>query len=120
MLAQVALLSSQPWPTAIAEQLHFSEWTLYGVFVENMIEAKARSFSSDDPLCLFYWDTTPLNRDSATKLFQQIKPTDVAAMISAKSNTPLEVKRAAFAQLKEGDDEPSLLQQMESLRTGKL
>jgi Family of unknown function (DUF6492) len=97
MLARVTATSGRPWPTAIALQLHFSEWTLYGVFVDEVIGAPANSFCSDDPLCLAYWDETPLNRDDAARFLRAVRPTDVAAMISAKSRTPLAVRRAAFA-----------------------
>ena len=97
MLARVTATTGRPWTTAIARQLHFSEWTLYGVFVDHVIGAPATSFASDDPLCLAYWDETPLNRDGAVEFLRGVRPTDVAAMISAKSRTPLAVRRAAFA-----------------------
>ena len=97
MLARVTATTGRPWTTAIAGQLHFSEWTLYGVFVDHVIGAPATSFASDDPLCLAYWDETPLNRDGAVEFLRGVRPTDVAAMISAKSRTPLAVRRAAFA-----------------------
>ena len=97
MLARVTATTGRPWTTAIAGQLHFSEWTLYGVFVDDVIGALANSFASDDPLCLAYWDETPLNRDGAVDFLRGVRPTDVAAMISAKSRTPLAVRRAAFA-----------------------
>ena len=97
MLARVTATTGRAWTTAIAGQLHFSEWTLYGMFVDAVLGAPANSFASDDPLCLAHWGTIPLNHDSAREFFSNIKPTDVAAMISAKSGTPLAVKRAAFA-----------------------
>jgi Family of unknown function (DUF6492) len=97
MLARVTATSARPWPTAIAGQLHFSEWMLYGVFVDEVIGAPANSFCSDDPLCLAYWDETPLNWDGAARFLRDVRPTDVAAMISEKSRTPLKVRRAAFA-----------------------
>jgi hypothetical protein len=97
MLGRVTATTGQPWTTAIARQLHFSEWTLYGVFVDNVIGAPVNSFVSDDPLCLAYWDETPLNRDDAVDFLRGVQSTDVAAMISAKSRTPLAIRRAAFA-----------------------
>ena len=36
MLARVTATTGRPWPTAIAGQLHFSECTLYGVFVDDV------------------------------------------------------------------------------------
>jgi Family of unknown function (DUF6492) len=97
MLARVAATTGRPWTAAIAGQLHFSEWTLYGVFAEEGIGAPGNSFVSDDSLCLSYWDESPLNKESAIDFLRGAQPTDVAAMISAKSRTPLAVRRAAFA-----------------------
>ena len=89
MLERVTVSTGRPWTNAIAGQLHFSEWTLYGVFVDEVIGAPANSFGSDDPLCLAYWDPIPLDRDGAADFLHGFRPTDVAAMISAKSRTPL-------------------------------
>jgi hypothetical protein len=97
MLTRVMATTGHPWTTALAGRLHFSEWTLYGVFVDHVIGAPANSFASDDPLCLAYWDETPLNRDGAVDFLHGVRPTDLAAMISAKSRTPQAVRQAAFA-----------------------
>jgi hypothetical protein len=97
MLSRVTATSGLPWPSAIARQLHFSEWTLYGVFVDEVIGTPGSAFSSDDPLCVGYWDEIPLNLDDSVRFLSGVRPTDVAVMISAKSRTPLAVRRAAFA-----------------------
>ncbi|MDW6021571.1 DUF6492 family protein [Mesorhizobium sp. BAC0120] len=97
MLARVETATGRPWATAVAGQLHFSEWTLYGVFVDNVLSAAANSSASDDPLCLADWSTSPLTRETADKLLCRLKRTDIAVMISAKSRTPLEVRRTALA-----------------------
>ncbi len=109
MLAKVAGIASRPWTTVIAGQLHFSEWTLYGVFVDHVIGAPANSFASDDPLCLACWDVTPLDPDRAIDFLRGVRPTDVAAMISAKSRTPLAVRRAAFAGYRAAQPQPVLM-----------
>ena len=100
MLARVTATTGRPWPTAIAEQLHFSECVLYGVFVDGVIGAPANSFASDDPLCLLYWEPIPLNLDSAAQFIRGVRPTDIAAVIQSKSRTPLAVRQAAFAALR--------------------
>src|SRR5688572_6395208 len=100
MLARVAAMTGRPWTTSIAAHLHFSEWTLYGVFVDNVIGARATSFDSDDSLCHAYWDPAALDRDGAIRFLCGIGAADIAAMISAKSRTPLSVRRAAFAELR--------------------
>jgi Family of unknown function (DUF6492) len=107
MLARVTATTGRPWTSAIAGQLHFSEWTLYGVFVDEVIGAPGNTLVSDDPLCEAYWGTTPLDRDGAIDFLRGIRPTDVAAMISAKSHTPLAVRRAAFANYRTADPKPT-------------
>jgi|tagenome__1003787_1003787.scaffolds.fasta_scaffold20990059_3 hypothetical protein len=100
MLERVTATTGRPWTTAITGQLHFSEWMLYGIFVDEIMGAPANSLTSDDPLCLAYWDETPLNREGAIDFLKGVRRTDIAAMISAKSRTPLAVRRAAFADCK--------------------
>ena len=97
MLSHISHITGRPWPTAIGAQLHFSEWTLYGVYVDHIIGDPAASFCSDDSLCHGYWDEVPLNVQDAAKFLSGVQFGDVAAMISAKSRTPLAVRRAAFA-----------------------
>lgn len=109
LLERVTVTTGRPWTTAVAGQLHFSEWTLYGVFVDEAIGAPANSFASDDPLCLAYWDTVPLDRDGAVEFLRGVRPTDVAAMISAKSRTPLAVRCAAFAGYRAAEPKPTLM-----------
>jgi hypothetical protein len=100
MLARVTATTGRPWPTAIAEHLHFSECVLYGVFVDGVIGAPANSFASDDPLSLLYWAQTPLNLDSVAHFIRGVRPNDIAAVIQSKSRTPLAVRQAAFAALR--------------------
>jgi hypothetical protein len=99
MLARVTATTGRPWPTAIAGQLHFSECVLYGVFVDSAIGAPANSFASDDPLCLVYWEQTPLNLENAIHFIRGVQPTDIAVVIQSKSRTPFAVRKAAFAAL---------------------
>jgi hypothetical protein len=96
MLARVTATTGLPWATAIARQIHFSEWTLYGVFVDHFMGAQASAFASEEPLCLSYYETVPMDRGDAMRFLRQLQPADVAAMISSKSGTPLDVRRAAF------------------------
>jgi Family of unknown function (DUF6492) len=100
MLARVAATTGRPWPTAIAGQLHFSEFVLYGVFVDGVVGAPANSFASDDPLCLSYWEHAPLNMESGAQFARGVRPTDVAALIQSKSRTPPAVRAATLAALR--------------------
>jgi hypothetical protein len=100
MLSHVARIAGRPWPTVISAQLHFSEWTLYGVYVDHVIGAPADSFCSDHSLCHDHWAWVPFNLEDAAKFLSGAQAADIAAMISSKSGTPLAVRRAAFAGLR--------------------
>jgi hypothetical protein len=96
MLAQVETTTGLAWTTAISRQLHFSEWTLYGVFVDEVAGVPTNAFASDQPLCSGHW-STPLNKDEADEFLQSLGTADMAAMISSKTGTALADRRAAFA-----------------------
>lgn len=97
LLARVQQTTGRRWTDAIGAQLHFSEWTLYGVFVDEVLGASATSFASDTSLCHALWGTDPLNDFTVGGWIDAMAPDDLAIMISAKSHTPLPVRRAASA-----------------------
>jgi hypothetical protein len=93
-------VNGRPWLDAIAKQLHLSEFILYGVFVEAVLGASAEILETDSMLCHSYWDPAPLCAASAGEFVQALPPGDVAVMISAKSRTPLDVRREALSGLR--------------------
>lgn len=99
MLDRVTEVTGRSWADAIGAHLHFSEWTLYGVFVDEVLGSPANSFASDDPLCHTYWLETPLDRAGLAEFLAGIQPQDVAFMVSAKSRTPMALIREATAEL---------------------
>jgi hypothetical protein len=100
MLEHVEVTARRPWATAISGQFHFSECVLYGVFVDYLGGAPANAFASDEARCLLYWEHVPLNLDGAVQFIHGVRPTDVAVMIASKSQTPPDVRHAAFAALR--------------------
>ena len=96
MLRQVELATERRWLDAVGKELHFSEWTLYGVFADGFEDAEHVSLTSES-LCHSYWDTVPLTPAGATAFLSSVGDHDVAYMIGAKSNTPLSARRAAHA-----------------------
>jgi hypothetical protein len=97
LLARVTEVTGRPWANAIGGQLRFSEWILYGVFVDEVLGAPVNSFACDDPLCHTYWPEEPLDAVGLETFLSGIAPDDVAVMISAKSRTPMGLQRAAMA-----------------------
>src|SRR5262249_52808460 len=100
MLARVTATTGRPWPTAIAEQLHFSECVLYGVFGGGGSGAPASSCASDVPHSLLYWAQTPLNLDSVARLSRGVRRNDRGAVMQSKPRTPLAVRHAGLAPLR--------------------
>lgn len=87
------------WLDEIGRQVHFSEFILYGVFVDLVLDGQgdARVAPSATTLCHCYWATRPLSLDAAKEFVAGRGSDDVAVMISAKSHTSLSVRRAALA-----------------------
>ncbi|GIJ27062.1 hypothetical protein Vqi01_22240 [Micromonospora qiuiae] len=97
LLRRVESVTGRPWATAIGAQLHFSEEILYGVFVDEVLGAPANSYATDDMLCLGYSAEAALDEGGLAELLDQVSPDDIAVMISAKSGTPLPLRRAVLA-----------------------
>jgi hypothetical protein len=96
VLQRVEQVTHQPWPTAVGARLHFSEWTLYGVYVDEVLTPPTSAFTTDDR-CHNYWDPHPLDATGAVDFAAGIPSSALAMMISAKSRTPLEVRRLALS-----------------------
>jgi Family of unknown function (DUF6492) len=100
MQDRIEQITGRPWLEAVAAQLHVSEFILYGVFVDEVLGEKANVTPTDSMLCHSYWNHAPLNLDGAEEFVRATPIEDVTIMISAKSNTPLGVRRAALSRAK--------------------
>lgn len=100
LLTKIEATTGRRWTSALGGLLHFSEVSLYGIFVDECLGEPANSFSSDDPLMHGYWDTVPIDAAGTAELVKGIGPTDIAVMISAKSHTPVPDRRQAIAELR--------------------
>lgn len=99
VLARVEEVGGRPWVEVVGRQLHFSEFILYGVHCD--YDARQSSpAASGESLCLSYWDNVPLAGTEVDRLAASLSSNDVAVMISAKSGTPLEVRRRVIAELR--------------------
>jgi hypothetical protein len=96
LLARVEEATSRVWVDAIAAQPAFSDETLYGVFVDELAGAPINSFVSDDMMCHTYSSTATLNDIEMFYFLSRVRPTDIAVMISARSNTPIGLRRTAL------------------------
>jgi len=93
---RIRAITARDWLDAFNSQPHISEFILYGVFVDEIPCADAHRVPIVHDLCHNYYERTPMNADAATAFAQQIKAEAIAMMISSKSHTPMDVRRAAI------------------------
>jgi hypothetical protein len=98
MLARVEEVTGRGWLVAVGKALHFSECMLYGVYADEVEQAKGL-VATGNSRCHTYWGSDPLTAEGAAEMLSLAGPGDVAYMISAKSHTPLDVRRAAHARV---------------------
>jgi hypothetical protein len=96
---RIQQVTGRSWLDAMGAQLHVSEDIMYGLFVDEVLGQKAGVEASESMLCHSYWDAHPMNADAAERFVRAMQADDVAVMISAKSRTPLDVRRAAMSAL---------------------
>lgn len=97
MLGRIEQVTGRPWATAIGAELHFSEMILYGVFVREVLGAVTTPPITTAMRCLNHSDESPLDEQALRQLLQNSTPEDLAIMVSAKSGTPLAVRRRVLS-----------------------
>ncbi len=95
MLTRIERVTGRYWMDAVTAQPTFSEWTLYGVFVDEFVKDVA-DIATESSLCHSYWDLLPLTVERAADFVASTGSDDVAILIQSKSRTPLAVRRAAL------------------------
>lgn len=88
--------TGRDWLDAFNSRLHISEFILYGVFVDEVLSASQPQPPAETTICHNNWQRTPLDHDAAIAFVDQLGPEAIAMMISAKSQTPHDVRRAAI------------------------
>jgi hypothetical protein len=88
--------TGRDWLDAFNSQLHISEFILYGVFVDEVLSASRPKPPAETTISHNNWQRTPLDHDAAIAFAEQLGPEAIAMMISAKSQTPHDVRQAAI------------------------
>jgi Family of unknown function (DUF6492) len=97
MQDRIREVTGRPWLDVFAGQLHISESTLYGVFVDEVLGEHANVTPVDSMLCHTCWQTSPLSLPEVEKFMDEMPAEDIAVWITSRSDTPIEVRRAALA-----------------------
>ena len=77
----------------IAGELHISEFVLYGVFVDHVLDG-IEPF--EGPVCHNYYERVPLDAADARAFADRMPAEGIGAMISSHSATPGDVRHDAF------------------------
>jgi hypothetical protein len=100
MQDRIQQVTGRPWFHAFAAQPHISECTLYGVFVDEVPGEHSNVTPVETMRCYNYWGHSPLSLDGARQFLRAMPAEDIAVMISAKSRTPVGVRREAMSGLR--------------------
>ncbi len=98
MTSRIEAVTHCGWVEALCRVRNFSEYMLYGYFVQNDMNARARHVPAATTPCLSYWDAPTLGKRELRSLLQRADATDVAFSIASFSGTPVETIRAFIAE----------------------
>ena len=93
LMAHIADSTGRNWVDAVGGQLHVSEFVVYGVFVDRVLDGMV---PSDRDLCHNYYERTPLSPADAVAFADQTPSNALGVMISSHSRTPHDVRRRTF------------------------
>ncbi|HLN43839.1 MAG TPA: DUF6492 family protein [Acidimicrobiales bacterium] len=96
---RIETVTGRPWIDAVSAQRKFSECTLYGTFVDEVLGSPANQVTTDRSRCHNYWDEVPMSAEKASEFAKAAPHDDMAVMISAKSRTPMDIRRSAIAEI---------------------
>ena len=83
-------VTQKSWLEAIANSWYFSEYMLYGIFIERILKERSDHYWDCQPVSHEYWGTTPLTLEQLQQFKKKMNPQCIAIMISAKSKTPID------------------------------
>ena len=86
------------WIEALCKTREFSEYLLYGFFVQNDAASALRHNVVPNTPCISYWDYPTLSKDELTRLLLRANTDDVAFSIASFSGTPVETIREVVAE----------------------
>lgn len=98
MATRIEAVTNLHWIEALCRVREFSEYMLYGYFVENDAGFSARHTRIPRTQCVSYWDRPKLSQLELNQLLRRANKDDVAFSVASFSGTPVETIRAAIAE----------------------
>lgn len=81
--------NNRNWIEVICANWHVSEYILYGVFVEKVLQEQSGHYWDDGDLCHNYWQETPMSQAELVEFLDNVASERIAMMISAKAQMPV-------------------------------
>ena len=98
MASRIEAVTGLDWVEALCKTREFSEYMLYGYFVQNDARFAAGHIHRRDTPCVSYWEKPKLSKSEMNELLRRADKDDVAFSIASFSGTPVETIRAAIAE----------------------
>lgn len=81
--------TQRSWIEAVIDQWHFSEYMLYGIFVDYILQEESGHYWDRRRVAHEYWEAKPLSKVELAHFFSEIPADLFAVMVSAKAGIPV-------------------------------
>lgn len=98
MAERIQACTGLDWIEALCRVRDFSEYMIYGAFVQNDTHFSARHFPVHSTPCVSYWDAPRLHGRQLSELLREADGSDVAFSVASFSGTAVNTIRAAIAE----------------------
>jgi hypothetical protein len=96
MVSRIEAITNLEWVEALCQTREFSEYMLYGYYVQNDASFASRHSLTARTQCISYWDQPKLGRDELNRLLRGADKDDVAFSVASFSGTPVQTIREAI------------------------
>jgi Family of unknown function (DUF6492) len=96
MVAQIEAVTNLHWIEALCRTREFSEYMLYGYFVQNDARFSAAHRLTSSTQCVSYWEQLKLSKGELNEFLRSADKDDVAFSIASISGTPVQTIRDAI------------------------
>jgi hypothetical protein len=98
MAARIEAVTNLHWVDALCQTREFSEYMLYGYFVQSDARFSGSHTPTRHTPCVSYWDQPELDQHQLNQLLRGARADDVAFSVASFSGTPVPIIRAAIEQ----------------------
>ncbi|WP_013325479.1 DUF6492 family protein [Gloeothece verrucosa] len=94
LIERLEEVAKSSWVSAVGNQVYFSEYMLYGIYVDYVLGIEASGqYHDDSPNLHLCWDYDLRTQQGMKQFFSEINPDNLGIMIHSKYNIPVELYR---------------------------